>query len=284
MSETNNGGTPNATTGYLVSDLVGLALEQLGVGVGGQNADPQGLDSGVMHLNMMLAQWQRREWLVPNLTDVFCMATGKSVYYVGPGGDIDMPVRPAKVMGAYARLLFNGGAAVDGDFSANDFDPSDFVDNDDGLSAANPIDYPLTEIPSYQDYAALGLKGLKTWPSYYFYNPAFPLGEFRPWPIPAGGNTWQLHLIIAQPLPSNLKADTPLNLPPEYWDAVMWCLAARLAPSYGQEASATVATFARASLSTIRTVSFRGPTLAVPAILTPISNPFYWPGLEIQKL
>ncbi|WP_048855147.1 hypothetical protein, partial [Gluconobacter thailandicus] len=47
MSETNNGGTPAANTGYLASDLIGMALEQLGVGVGGQNADPQGLASGV---------------------------------------------------------------------------------------------------------------------------------------------------------------------------------------------------------------------------------------------
>lgn len=284
MSETNSGDTSSENAGYLVSDLVGLALRQVGFEGLGTDPSPADLSDGVMHLNMMLAQWQRREWMVPNLTDVFCMATGKSVYSVGRGGDIDVPVRPSQVLGAYARLLLNGGAAADGDFSANDFDPGDFVDNDDGLSSANPIDYPLTEIPSYQDYAALGLKGLKTWPSFYFYNPAFPLGEFRPWPIPAGGNTWQLHLLIAQPLQGNLKASDPINLAPEYWDAVMWCLAARLAPSYGQEASPTIAAFARVALNTIRTVNFRAPTLGVPAILNPVNSPFYWPGLEIQKL
>ncbi|GBR43360.1 hypothetical protein [Gluconobacter roseus] len=283
MSETSNGGTPNATSGYLVSDLVGLALEQLGVGVGGQNTDPQGLASGVMHLNMMLAQWQRKRWLVPNLVDKFCLSTGASVYAVGPGGDFDMPVRPAQVLSAYARLLTGAQPSHDGDFSGVDFNSSDFDTSSDGLSTGNPVDYPLMAIPSYEDYASLGLKGLKMWPNCFFYNPAFPAGELRPWPIPPA-QVWELHIIVAECLPTTLKAMDAINLPPEYWDAIMWILAARMAPSYGQEASATVATMARGALATIRSANVQIPTLGMPAILTPINNPFYWPGLEIQKL
>lgn len=64
----------------------------------------------------------------------------------------------------------------------------------------------------------------------------------------------------------------------------MWSLAARMAPSYGQEASPTVIAAAKAALSTIRSANMQVPTLGMPAILTPLSNPFYWPGLEIQKL
>ncbi|GBR55603.1 hypothetical protein AA106555_2060 [Neokomagataea thailandica NBRC 106555] len=64
----------------------------------------------------------------------------------------------------------------------------------------------------------------------------------------------------------------------------MWSLAARLAPSYGQEASATVTALAKASLSTIRAANSQTPTLSMPSILTPFNNAFYWPGLEIQKL
>ncbi|WP_215750427.1 MULTISPECIES: hypothetical protein [unclassified Gluconobacter] len=52
----------------------------------------------------------------------------------------------------------------------------------------------------------------------------------------------------------------------------------------GQEASPTVATFAHAAVNTIRTANFHAPTLGVPAILTPVNSPFYWPGLEIQRL
>jgi len=283
MSESNSG-TPAATTGYLVCDLIGMALEQLGVGVGGQNADAQGMNSGVMHLNMMLAQWQRRRWLVPNLVDTAFQSTGASVYYVGPGGDLDTPVRPDKIEAAYVRLLNGAPLSQQGDFAPSDFSASDFSDPVSGLdAAAQPIDYPIEIIQSYEDYAGLGLKALRAWPNYAFYNPAFPQGEFHPWPIPQGG-IWEFHLLFKQPLPSSLKASSPINLPPEYWDAIMWCLAARLAPSYGQEASPTIAALAKSSLNTIRTSNTQIPTLGMPAILTPISNPFYWPGLEIQKL
>jgi len=283
MSETNNGGTPNATTGYTVSDLVGLALRQIGIGAMGTQPSAADLSDGVMHLNMMLAQWQRRRWLVPNLVDKFCVSSGASVYAVGPGGDFDMPVRPAQVLSAYARLLVGAQASQDGDFSGVDFSSSDFDTGSDGLSTGNPVDYPLTAIPSYEDYASLGLKGLKTWPNYFFYNPAFPDGEFRPWPIPPA-QMWELHIIVAEPLPTTLKATDAINLPPEYWDAIMWTLAERMAPSYGQEASATVSAKARGALATIRSANVQIPTLGMPAILNPISSPFYWPGLEIQKL
>lgn len=272
-----------AVNGYLVSDLIGLALEQLGVGVGGQNADPAGATSGLMHLNMLLAQWQRRRWLVPNLVDRAFLSTGASVYRIGPGGDLDTPVRPAEIVSAYARLLNGAHPSISGQFYDPQFSP-DFAVGDDGLSGlAQPIDYPLTLIPSYEDYAAIGLKGLRTWPTCCHYNPVYPFGEFRPWPISPAG-VWEFHLLFAQPLTAGLALADTLNLPPEYWDAVMWCLAARLAPSYGQEASQTVIANARAALATIRSANLQIPTLGMPAALNSSSAPFWWPGLQTQRL
>ncbi|QQX91332.1 hypothetical protein IGS75_01430 [Gluconobacter sphaericus] len=281
MSASLNGAPGSA--GYLVSDLIGMALEQLGVGVGGQNADPQGLTSGVMHLNMLLAQWQRKRWLVPNLIDRAFMSTGQSVYYVGPGGDLDIPLRPDKIEAAYARLLNGATQSTEGDFSRSDFD-NEFMLGNDGLdSGVQPIDYPLELIQSYEDYSGLGLKALRSWPNYAYYNPAFPMGEFRPWPIPSEA-IWEFHLIFKAPLPANLTLTDPVNLPPEYWDAIMWSLAARLSPSYGQPANPTVTAAMKAALSTLRASSTQVPTLGMPSILSPINNPFYWPGLEIQRL
>lgn len=277
-------GTPDKTTGYTVSDLVNMALRQIGIGAMGTTASAPDIADGVMHLNMMLAQWQRKRWLVPNLVDEAFLSTGASVYYIGPGGAVDTPVRPAQILSAYARLLNGAPQQTDGDFSSSDFADTDFSTQNAGIDGPGyPIDYSLTPIPSYEDYAALGLKALKTWPSYYHYNPAFPLGEFRPWPIPQA-ETWEFHILYAQPLQSGLTSDLPIDLPPEYWDAIMWSLAARMAPSYGQEASPTVLSAAKAALSTIRSANQQIPTLGMPAILTPIGSPFYWPGLEIQKL
>lgn len=282
MSEANNG-TPS-NVGYLASDLIALALRQIGVGAMGTTPSPQDLRDGIMHLNMMLAQWQRRRWLVPNLVDRAFISTGASVYYIGPGGDLDIPVRPSQVEAAYARLLNGTASSVPGDFDTPCFTDGQFDTGSDALSGSGyPIDYPLSPIPSYEDYAGISLKALRTWPNYHHYNPAFPAGEFRPWPIPQEG-IWEFHILYAEPLPSTLALTDAINLPPEYWDAIMWLLAARLAPSYGQEAGATVTAMARAALNTIRLANTQIPTLGMPAILNPIGNPFYWPGLEIQKL
>lgn len=279
MSESNN-----APVAYRVSDLVNMALEQLGVGVGGQNMDAQGMASGVMHLNMMLAQWQRRRWLVPNLVDMAFQSTGASVYFFGPDGSIDLPVRPDRIEAAYARLLNGAPASQVGDFALAEFTKSDFRVGSDGLSGpGRPIDYPLTIIEAYEDYAGLALKALRAWPTYCHYNPAFPLGEFRPWPVAPEG-MWEFHVLYKQPLPANLTATSAINLPPEYWDAIMWSLAARLAPSYGQQASPVVVASAKSSLNTIRTSNTQVPVLGMPAILTPAGNAFWWPGMEIQKL
>lgn len=312
MSGSNNtDAPPDQNTGYTVADLVNMALEQLGVGVGGQNSDTQGLTSGVMHMNLMLAQWQRRRWLVPNLVDSAFMSTGKSEYIIGPGGDLDIPVRPDKLEAAYARLALsqNFVPVSAGDFADSDFSDSDFTTAQNGLDPVllssqqfttqfdgaqfptqdvwsgtpNPIDYALTEICSREDYSALGLKGLRSWPNYFFYSPGWPRASFMPWPIPQG-SIWELHVVYKQPLQSNLKATDNINLPPEYWDAIMWRLAARLAPSYGQQPNPLVVSEAKAALNTIRTSNTKIPTLGMPGILTPISNPFYWPGLEIQRL
>jgi len=267
MSESSTG-APETNTGYLVSDLVGLALEQLGVGVGGQNADPQGMNSGVMHLNMMLAQWQRRRWLVPNLVDTFCMSTGASSYTVGDGQQFDIAGRPDRIQAAYARLATSAGfsPSTEGDFNAGDF-TEDFQLGSDGLDAnqyAGPLDYPLGIIESYEDYSAIGLKGLRTWPSRVFYQPSFPVGKLYFWPIPQSGN-WELHVVTKEVLPNNLIASSAINLPPEYWDAIMWCLAERLAPSYGQSGSPIITAMARTAMQTIKLANRAPLALEMPS-------------------
>ncbi|MCW2266718.1 hypothetical protein M2305_002665 [Gluconobacter cerinus] len=90
-------------------------------------------------------------------------------------------------------------------------------------------------------------------------------------------------MLFKPPLPSNLKASDPINLPHEYCDAIMWCLAARLAfiqaggISHDCDPHEIVSEHIWESNTQI-------PTFGMLAILTPISNPFYRPGLEIQKL
>lgn len=268
-------GTPG-TSGYLVSDLVGLALRQIGVGALGTAPNAADISDGVMHLNMLLAKWQQEKFLVPNLVDLPLMSTGTSVYYVGPGGDFDVANRPARIEAAYVRLATSPGFQQSdlGEFAPTDFSGSDFDTPNDGLGASgnqSPLDFPLALISSYEEYAAIGLKGLRTWPSAVYYSPSFPQGELRFFPIPQG-SMWELHIVIKDQLAHSLQASDPINLPQEYWDLIMWTLAVRLAPSYGQEASPTVAMMARSALQVVRNANQQIPRVQMPIAIGPRGN------------
>lgn len=77
---------PENISGYLVSDLINLSLRQIGIGAMGTTPSDEDISDGVMHLNMMLAQWQRKRWMVPCLIDLaFPVTESKSIFYIGPG-------------------------------------------------------------------------------------------------------------------------------------------------------------------------------------------------------
>ncbi|TPW36597.1 packaged DNA stabilization gp4 family protein [Oecophyllibacter saccharovorans] len=314
--------------------LVTLALLQIGIGAMGTAPGEPDVQSAFAHLRMMLAQWQRRRWVVPCLLDHAWPCTGKEVYTIGPGGDLDVARRPDKIEAAYARLYPYAPDTLDDDIVAvtavqvaGPPDPQPFpggvtpapgpgdcvtgvseaqaegpegvpwraeVDEtvalpaftggtDPGYGSQWPIDYPLEIIDSYEDYAGIGLKRLNTWPNYCHYNPCWPIGEFRPWPVPTG-DRWELHVLFKAQLDQGITLEQPIQLPPEYAEAIVYNLACRVAPSYGQEASPTVAALAKAALTTIRSANTQIPDLGMPAILNPVASPFYWPGLAIQKL
>lgn len=250
----------STSTGLLVSDLVALALRQIGVGAQGTTPSSADTADGLLHLNLMLAQWQRRRWLVPALVDLTATSTGRADMFVGPGMDFNTAQRPGKIETAFARYFGNGMGPAD--FSAADFSELDFQTNNLDKSAL-AIDYPLTIIESREDYSAISIKNLRTWPTALFYSPEYPNGRVNIWPIPAV-DLWEIHLVCAQILSPTLALTDPIALAPEYADAIMWNLAARLAPSYGQEASPTVASLARGALQTIRNSNWQGPTLSLP--------------------
>jgi hypothetical protein len=257
-----SGSASTATVTYAVQDLVALALRQIGVGAQGTTPAAPDIADGVMHLNMMLAQWQRRRWLVPALVELIGQANGLTDMFVGPGKDFDTPNRPDQIEAAFARYL--GGGLTPADFSSVDFNTDFLINNLDEQTLA--IDYPLSIIQSREDYSAIGVKNLRTFPSAVFYSPEWPAGRLNIWPIPQKG-LWEIHLVAKMALPANLQAASAIVLPPEYWDAIMWNLAARLAPSYGQAADESVVALARSSLQTIRTANLQVPSLGLPADL-----------------
>jgi hypothetical protein len=179
----------------------------------------------------MMAQWQRKRWLVPSLTDMAITSTGAQYYTIGP-------VRPTTLHAAYARL---------------------------SPGSAQPLDISLGIMRSREDYSAVTLKNLTRFPAVAYLDTAWPTGRVYVWPIPTAG-TYELHFVFPEALPTYSALTDPINLPPEYMQALIYELAVRLAMQYGQTPAPANVQAMRAALNTIRLANAQIPTQAMPAI------------------
>ena len=224
------------------------------------------VDNALSMLSMMLAQWSKERWLVFNEVDVTATSTGDLSYTIGRNGAFNLASRAERITSAFVRMPPPPRPA-DGDFSPQDFGP-DFSGGDQtairALSVpANAIDYPLDVLGSREDYNLIGLKGLTSFPSAVFLDTNYPLGTVYVWPIPAAGQ-FEIHLTVKATLPAYVGLDDPLNLPPEYNEAMIYNLAFRLLVLTGNQPSPSLMGLARATLQTIRKANVQIPRLRMP--------------------
>ncbi len=220
------------------ADLIARALRKAGVTGVGQAAAAEDITDALSELNSMLAQWQRRRWLVYHLAELVKLSTGATTYTVGPGGDLDTATaaRPDQIEAAYCRQI-----------------------------TGNPeqVDFPLNQVAAREDFARIPVKMLPSIPALFWYDAAYPLGTLYPWPQPPAG-TWEFHVLVKAPLQTFATAFDTINLPPEYEDALLYNLAARLRPSYQLPPDPQVTALALAALETIRTANAQVPQMQMP--------------------
>lgn len=242
------------------------ALKISGVTGVGQTAQAEDLTDALFQINAMLAQWSRKRWLNTDLTDAIFTSTGVESYSIGAGGDINTP-RPDKIQSAFVRI--NGGydfnVLVDG--SGNTLvDGSGNVLTDGTFSIYAPpasLDYPLQVLQSREDYNTICMKGMVSFPSVVFYDSAYPLGRLFVWPVPQA-SIYQIHLSLKVGIAQITDPTADIALPPEYTDALMWCLAQRQRPMYGLQPDPSINAGARAALNTIRVANSQIPTMQMP--------------------
>jgi hypothetical protein len=186
---------------------------------------------------MMLAQWQRKRWLVWSEQEVSAVSTGANFYTIGPACDFDTP-RPDKIHAAWCRLQPFGGP--------------------------NPVDISLAIIEAHEDWAGIGIKDLRSIPSAVFYDSAYPVGRIHFYPVPEAAH-YELHLVLKATLPVPVTITDPLLLPPEYLDAVVNNLACRIIVASGGQISPFLMGQASASLETIKLANSQIPLLSMPA-------------------
>ena len=219
--------------------LIQLILRDAGVNGVGQTPRAEDNNDVLDTLNMMLDEWATKRWLVYHLGDVSVSCTGAQSYTIGSGGDINT-TRPDQVQAAFYRSTIN---------------------------PAQPVDYPLIDIGSREDYNRLAVKTVGTWPGWYWYDAAYPLGVLYPWPVPSSGNG-ELHLSLKQPLSHFPDLTTDIALPPVYLNALRWCGAQRIRPMYQLQADKSIDGLARAALAAVR-----GPNIQIPRMRMPQGIP-----------
>lgn len=228
--------------------LINLALKKIGVLAAGQTPLADDITDAFAELNLMLAEWNSQRWLVYHLITQSIASTGAQSYTIGPGADINVPLRPNNIESAFFRQ--------------------------NNITPLSP-DYPLQIVAAREDYNRLRLKSLTAFPQYLFYDSDWPVGTLYPWPLMMGG-LYTLFISYKDTLESIQSTDMQINLPPQYYAAILYNLAARLRPSYQLPIDQTVAALAAASLNVVRGQNAQIRTLRMPGTLTHggVYNPY----------
>lgn len=200
------------------------------------------VDDAFSLLVMMLAQWQRKRWLVWNEQEVSLVSTGANSYTIGPTATDFITARPDKIHAAWCRLQ--------------------------PFAGPHPVDLPLTIIEAKEDWAQITIKDLQSIPAAVFYDSSYPVGKVYFWPVPIAAQ-YEMHLVVKATLPVPVTVTDQLNMPPEYLDAIVNNLAVRIAVSSpGGQVSPLLLSQARASLETIRLANSQIPLLSMPSALS----------------
>jgi hypothetical protein len=232
------------------TDICTAALLRAGVtGVGNPPTADQ-ITRALALLNDMLAVWSSKRWLNYAELDFPITVTGAQSYTIGPGGIIDVTARPDRIEYGFVRL-FNTGSL--------------------------PVDIPLQQIASHEDYSRVTLKTLHTQPAAFFYDSGFPLGKIYPLPIPNSPSQYELHFGTRVILPVLTTPATSIVLPPEYTYAMKWNLASECRAEWRLPPARDIDAKAQNGLNTIRSSNVQVPSLSMPAGLggsQRIYNPF----------
>lgn len=130
------------------------------------------------------------------------------------------------------------------------------------ITNSGPIDFPLVDIDTYEEYAAISVKSLSSFPAGYFYDPTLNLGTLYFWPIP--NQNFELHIIVKEVLPQFQSLTDVITLPPEYLEALLYSLAGRLQLFYQLPVNPGIVALARAAINTLEIANHRVPNLQMP--------------------
>lgn len=210
-------------------DVITASLRRIGVHPAGEVIEGDEGEDALDELNRMLDSWgAQRRMVYRRVTGVMIVTSNQATITIGPGGDINMPVRPLAIREAFYRI--------------------------------GTIDYPIEQFTADQ-YFNVGLKSLRTfWPTVLYYDPAWPLGIVNFYPII--NSAGEFHFGADQAFTPFVAVTDQFSYPPGYADAMIYGLGQRLAPEYGKTLSQEYMDAWRRAENTLAKVNHR-PVVAI---------------------
>lgn len=198
--------TTSASTNFSVSrdDLIKGALRKIGVVPQGESPTVDQITEGAFALNLLVKAWQADGmplWAIR--TTAIPLTLNINTYEIGTGLTVNTD-KPLKVIRAWNR-----------DSTSN-------------------VDIPV-RIITHQEYDILGNKTSSGNPIQIYYEPQRDSGMLYMFPTPDATSVAnnQIYITYQRPFEDfDASTDTP-DFPQEWYDAVLYGLAVRLAPDYG---------------------------------------------------
>lgn len=201
--------------------IINRAMRLIGALESGESPTADETADVLVALNQMIDSWRNDRLTVYQLVDyTHTLVAATSSYTIGSGATINQE-RPVKIEDARIR---DAGT----DTMIEIIDKQSFNRFSDTTSTSN---YPL----------------------YLYYEPSYPSGTIRLWPIPNAANT--LVLTVWQPITTLATAATSISLPPGYERALTYNLAVDIAPEFQQQVPPAVAEIAINSLAALKRVN-----------------------------
>ena len=198
---------------------------------------------------------------------------GVQFYTVGPGQNLNVPMRPDRLEAAYFRQ--NGNTVNNqGDYSS-DFNDDYTIGPSPVIQFPQAIDYPLELVQSQEEYSRIAMKSLSSFPSFIFYDNAWPVGAVYPWPV-IQADLYELHLVLKMVLKQFKNLTTAISLPPEYYAAIHANLVVRLCFTYKQPVDPEMKMQAKQGLNIIRGANTQIGQMKLPTdLIRPgVYNPY----------
>ncbi len=178
--------------------LITSSLRKLGAVAAGEAPDADEQSDALAALNQIVESWNLKGLaLFRRENAAYTLAPSQQAYSVGSGADFDGS-RPITLHGAFVT---RGG-----------------------------IDYPLSVLTQAQWNDILQKSTESQLPEAVYYEPTFPDGTLRFWPVPL--EALPVTLAIDMQLAAVADINDDLSFPPGYERALLYALAVDLAPEY----------------------------------------------------